>query len=169
MTNLGAGQAMNVILLVGVTVLSCILIHYLFKIFFGGKKSENKKHKAESEVAVVSDLTEPTVEETRTILKNKKRAPWKTKTEYTHPWLLKNLKGHPGTVLMMDFSANGKFMAATCDGHGVRNTRSGRSMGNGLVPLARATRSTYGVQARRPLLGYVTYTYKAWAAPPPRH
>lgn len=48
--------------------------------------------------------------------KSKKRATWKGKTEFSHPWLLKNLKGHPGTVILVDFSANGKFMAATCDG-----------------------------------------------------
>lgn len=60
--------------------------------------------------------TENAAIETRTGGKNKKRAPWKGKTEFSHPWLLKNLKGHPGTVLLVDFSANGKFMAATCDG-----------------------------------------------------
>lgn len=54
--------------------------------------------------------------ESRTSNKTKKRATWKGKSEFSHPWLLKNLKGHPGTVLMVDFSANGKFMAATCDG-----------------------------------------------------
>lgn len=54
--------------------------------------------------------------EGRTSGKSKKRAPWKGKTEFSHQWLLKNLKGHPGTVLLVDFSSNGKFMAATCDG-----------------------------------------------------
>lgn len=57
-----------------------------------------------------------TATENRTSTKSKKRTPWKGKPGFTHPWLLKNFKGHPGTVLMVDFSANGKFMAATCDG-----------------------------------------------------
>ncbi|GBP36963.1 hypothetical protein EVAR_96956_1 [Eumeta japonica] len=71
----------------------------------------------------VSVLDAPVVEETVETAstasrpaKSKKRAPWKGKTEFSHPWLLKNLKGHPGTVLHMDFSANGKFLAATCEG-----------------------------------------------------
>lgn len=61
-------------------------------------------------------MAETAVAESRTSGKTKKRAQWKGKTEFSHPWLLKNLKGHPGNVLLMDFSANGKFMAATCDG-----------------------------------------------------
>lgn len=60
--------------------------------------------------------SETAVIESRTSGKSKKRAPWKGKTEFSHQWLLKNLKGHPGTVLLVDFSSNGKFMAATCDG-----------------------------------------------------
>lgn len=60
--------------------------------------------------------SEATATETRISGKSKKRTTWKGKSEFSHPWLLKNLKGHPGTVLLMDFSANGKFMAATCDG-----------------------------------------------------
>lgn len=60
--------------------------------------------------------SENAVTESRASGKTKKRTTWKGKTEFSHPWLLKNLKGHPGTVLLVDFSANGKFMAATCDG-----------------------------------------------------
>lgn len=60
--------------------------------------------------------SETAAAETRISGKTKKRATWKGKSEFSHPWLLKNLKGHPGTVLLVDFSANGKFMAATCDG-----------------------------------------------------
>lgn len=60
--------------------------------------------------------SETTTTETRVSGKTKKRTTWKGKSEFSHPWLLKNLKGHPGTVLLVDFSANGKFMAATCDG-----------------------------------------------------
>lgn len=61
-------------------------------------------------------ISETAVPENRTSGKSKKRAPWKGKTDFSHPWLLKNLKGHPGTVLLVDFSGNGKFMAATCNG-----------------------------------------------------
>lgn len=65
----------------------------------------------------VEDTTDMTNSETRSSGKSKKRAPWKTKTDFTHPWLLKSLKGHPGTVLHVDFSPNGKFLAATCEGN----------------------------------------------------
>lgn len=62
-------------------------------------------------------VSETSNNENRPSGKSKKRATWKAgKTDFSHPWLLKNLKGHPGNVLLMDFSANGKFLAATCDG-----------------------------------------------------
>ena len=31
---------------------------------------------------------------------------------YSHPWLVANLKGHSGRVLDVDFSANGKYLAS---------------------------------------------------------
>lgn len=69
-----------------------------------------------SDAPVEETTSETASTEARPSGKSKKRAPWKGKSEFSHPWLLKNLKGHPGTVLLVDFSANGKFMAATCDG-----------------------------------------------------
>lgn len=39
------------------------------------------------------------------------------KTNYSHSWLLTSLKGHTGTsVLDMEFSANGKYLATCADG-----------------------------------------------------
>ena len=40
-----------------------------------------------------------------------------TNQNYTHPWLVANLKGHSGRVLDVDFSANGKHLA-TCSEDG---------------------------------------------------
>lgn len=37
------------------------------------------------------------------------------KQNFTHDWLLTSLKGHSGTILDMDFSANGKFLATCAD------------------------------------------------------
>ncbi|KAI8436784.1 hypothetical protein MSG28_010249 [Choristoneura fumiferana] len=73
---------------------------------FGGLRAPEKQETAKS-----------TATERPSNRKSKKLASWSNKAEFSHPWLLKNLKGHPGTVLHMDFSANGKFMAATCDGY----------------------------------------------------
>lgn len=65
--------------------------------------------------------SESGVTDSRPSAKTKKRAQWKSKADFSHPWLLKNLKGHPGTVLFVDISSNGKFMAATCDGKCLNN------------------------------------------------
>ena len=40
-----------------------------------------------------------------------------TNQNYSHPWLVANLKGHSGRVLDIDLSANGKFLA-TCSEDG---------------------------------------------------
>ena len=40
-----------------------------------------------------------------------------TNQNYSHPWLVANLKGHSGRVLDIDFSANGKYLA-TCSEDG---------------------------------------------------
>ncbi|XP_026761896.1 exonuclease GOR-like isoform X1 [Galleria mellonella] len=117
MGDIQAGLNTNVFLVAGITVFLCILIHFVYKTFFGSKKKEIFKDEAENNLGapaeeVVSETKSP---QNRVSGKSKKRAPWKGKTEFSHPWHLKNLKGHPGTVLMADFSANGKFMAATCD------------------------------------------------------
>lgn len=68
----------------------------------GESREEDRAHNAAAEIRPSS--------------KSKKRTTWKGKSEFSHPWLLKSLKGHPGTVLHVDYSPNGKFMAATCDG-----------------------------------------------------
>ncbi|XP_038209838.1 exonuclease GOR-like isoform X2 [Zerene cesonia] len=104
---------MNVFLAIALTILSCIVIQFIYKIIFGSK-DESQKHETENDIDPVAS-TENASNETRPSGKNKKRATWKPKTDFSHPWLMKNLKGHPGNVLMVDFSANGKYMAATCD------------------------------------------------------
>ncbi|XP_075978394.1 transducin beta-like protein 2 isoform X2 [Anticarsia gemmatalis] len=117
MGDIQAGQNLNVFLMGGITIFLCVILHFAYKIVFKGKKKEALKHEIESDSGAPVEETnsETTVTESRASGKSKKRAPWKGKSEFSHPWLLKNLKGHPGTVLLVDFSANGKFMAATCD------------------------------------------------------
>ncbi|CAH0715565.1 unnamed protein product, partial [Brenthis ino] len=112
-----AGQKINAYMLAGITVILCVILHFIYKTIFGNKKSEVQNHEAESVTETSADaVPNSAVSESRANVKSKKRTTWKGKTEFSHPWLLKSLKGHPGTVLLMDFSANGKFMAATCDG-----------------------------------------------------
>ncbi|KAG6443751.1 transducin beta-like protein 2 isoform X2 [Manduca sexta] len=117
MGDVQAGQNTNTFILAGITILSCVILHFLYKTIFGSEKKEAQTHEKETDLGAPTEetVTETTSTEARSGAKNKKRVPWKGKTEYSHPWLLKNLKGHPGTVLLVDFSANGKFMAATCD------------------------------------------------------
>ncbi|XP_035439906.2 transducin beta-like protein 2 isoform X2 [Spodoptera frugiperda] len=112
-----AGQNVNVFLLGGITIFFCVILHFVYKIVFKSKKKEALQDENESNSGAPAEevSSEPATTETRVSGKSKKRATWKGKTEFSHPWLLKNLKGHPGTVLLVDFSANGKFMAATCD------------------------------------------------------
>ncbi|CAG5046130.1 unnamed protein product [Parnassius apollo] len=111
-----AGLSMNVFLLGGITILLCVVIHFIYKTIFSDKKREASFiTESDSGAQVDNTASESVVTENRPSGKSKKRAPWKGKTEFNHPWLFKNLKGHPGNILHMDFSANGKFMAATCD------------------------------------------------------
>ncbi|CAF4917635.1 unnamed protein product [Pieris macdunnoughi] len=115
MSEIDTGLNMNIILVIIATVLSCIIIHFIYKNIFGNKKPETGDETSRAMVEPIAPASENTVTESRPTGKSKKRGTWKQKTEFSHPWLLKNLKGHPGNVLMVDFSANGKFMAATCD------------------------------------------------------
>ncbi|XP_047503559.1 RNA exonuclease 3-like isoform X1 [Pieris napi] len=115
MSEIDTGLNMNMILVIIATVLSCIIIHLIYKNIFGNKKPETGDETSRAMVEPIAPASENTVTESRPTGKSKKRGTWKQKTEFSHPWLLKNLKGHPGNVLMVDFSANGKFMAATCD------------------------------------------------------
>lgn len=39
----------------------------------------------------------------------------KSKSGFSHPWLLSSLKGHTGNVLDMDFSQNGKYLVSCSD------------------------------------------------------
>ena len=39
-----------------------------------------------------------------------------SKTSFVHPWLACNLKGHSGSVLGLDFSSNGKYLASCSEG-----------------------------------------------------
>ncbi|KAJ2949030.1 hypothetical protein O0L34_g5972 [Tuta absoluta] len=114
-----AGSDTNVFLLAGFTIIFGVLLHFIYKIAFARKKEEALQDEAESEAAPERKNSETTVSDTRSGGKRKKQT-WKTKTDFSHPWLLKNLKGHPGNVMLVDFSANGKFMAATCDGKCLR-------------------------------------------------
>lgn len=112
-----AGLTANMSLITAITVIVCVIMHFLIKSIFGSKKKEALVHEPESkeETPAEETVADAALTETRTNAKNKKRAQWKGKTDYSHQWLVKNLKGHPGTVLLVDFSSNGKFMAATCD------------------------------------------------------
>ncbi|CAB3221945.1 unnamed protein product [Arctia plantaginis] len=118
MGDIQAGQNLYVFLISGITIFFCVALHVVYKIVFSSKKKEALKHEVEPDTGAPIEETnsDAPITENRTLGKSKKRALWKGKSEFTHPWLLKNLKGHPGTVLLVDFSANGKFMAATCDG-----------------------------------------------------
>ncbi|XP_039753111.1 exonuclease GOR-like isoform X1 [Pararge aegeria] len=110
-----AGKTMNVYIMAGLTVFLCVILHFIYKTIFGNRKCEVQSDETKSVTdALTESVAESTTVESRPMGKNKKRTAWKGKNEFSHPWLLKNLKGHPGTVLLMDFSANGKFMAATC-------------------------------------------------------
>ncbi|CAK1551038.1 unnamed protein product [Leptosia nina] len=115
MSEIEAGINMNVILALVSTVLSCIIIHYVYNIF-GNKKTDVQERETEGDVVEPAPAASENAVTDNRPSKTKKRATRKQKTEFSHPWLLKNLKGHPGNILMVDFSANGKFMAATCDG-----------------------------------------------------
>ncbi|XP_013186872.1 transducin beta-like protein 2 isoform X2 [Amyelois transitella] len=117
MGDINAGLNMNVFLLAGITLVVCVILHFIYKTIFGSKQKETSENATESNLDAPTEeaISETTAPEYKASGKSKKRAPWKGKTEFSHPWLLKNLKGHPGTVLLVDFSANGKFMAATCD------------------------------------------------------
>ncbi|KAM3965171.1 RNA exonuclease 1 homolog isoform 2-T2 [Aphomia sociella] len=117
MGDIHAGQNINAFLLAGITIFICIVLHFIYKTIFGSKKKEILKNESENDIGAPSEevASETNQPESRVSGKAKKRPTWKGKTEFSHPWLLKNLKGHPGTVLLVDFSANGKFMAATCD------------------------------------------------------
>lgn len=46
--------------------------------------------------------------------RNKKRR--EAQQDFTHKWMIGALKGHTGTVLDMDFSSNGKFLASSAEG-----------------------------------------------------
>lgn len=116
MGEIESGQNIHVFLLSATAVLVCVLLHFIYKIIFRNKNQAVEERERENNSGTLTD--EPPCEavaETRVGGKSKKRPAWKGKTDFSHPWLMKNLKGHPGTVLLMDFSANGKFMAATCD------------------------------------------------------
>ncbi|XP_072949202.1 transducin beta-like protein 2 isoform X3 [Epargyreus clarus] len=117
MEDVQAGQTQSAFFVIGITVLTCVILHLIYKTIFGsGNDGEVEKHDTEIDSGNQAEATsDATVTESRTSGKTKKRPTWKGKTDFSHPWLLKNLKGHPGTVLLVDFSANGKFMAATCD------------------------------------------------------
>ncbi|CAG9561989.1 unnamed protein product [Danaus chrysippus] len=109
---------MNVYILAGVTAFFCVILHFIYKTFFGQQKCDVQNDESKSVTGAQSETaSETSNNENRPSGKSKKRGTWKAgKTDFSHPWLLKNLKGHPGNVLLMDFSANGKFLAATCDG-----------------------------------------------------
>ncbi|KAL4713999.1 hypothetical protein ACJJTC_005630 [Scirpophaga incertulas] len=118
MGDFNAGLTSNIYILAFIAFIACVLLNSIIKSLFRKQKKETV---ASQTVGTINDAPveatapSPTVTEPRTNSKNKKRNQWKGKTEFTHPWLVKNLKGHPGTVLLVDFSPNGKYMAATCD------------------------------------------------------
>lgn len=43
-----AGQKINAYMLAGITVILCVILHFIYKTIFGTKKSEVQNHEAES-------------------------------------------------------------------------------------------------------------------------
>jgi len=75
------------------------------------KQSLNSKNKKNSHHGVKDK--QPNAPKKAVINKEKHQ----TNQNYSHSWLVANLKGHSGRVLDIDFSANGKFLA-TCSEDG---------------------------------------------------
>lgn len=56
MGELQAGQNINTFIWAGITVLSCVLIHFLYKIIFGSKKEEPIDDEKSSDLGKLYDL-----------------------------------------------------------------------------------------------------------------
>lgn len=111
-----------------------LLINYLVKFFRSAAKSaeENRANENEIDTSLNSQQgnnskkknpqqTNKDKQENGTRKNstggNKEKHHHHTNQNYTHPWLVANLKGHSGRVLDVDFSANGKYLA-TCSEDG---------------------------------------------------
>lgn len=44
-----AGQSTNVFLLAGISIITCVIIHFIYKTIFGSKKKEGQNHEVESD------------------------------------------------------------------------------------------------------------------------
>ncbi|XP_049838406.1 uncharacterized protein LOC126283976 isoform X2 [Schistocerca gregaria] len=93
---------------VGLTVFAVVYISKLLK----APAAEDSTKRKETEV---TKKEKPTANVTQKPSKKKHQEKWTrdSKQTFSHPWLLTSLKGHSGTVLDMDFSSNGKYLA-TC-------------------------------------------------------
>ncbi|XP_049803966.1 uncharacterized protein LOC126241467 isoform X2 [Schistocerca nitens] len=93
---------------VGLTVFAVVYISKLLK----APAAEDSTKRKETEV---TKKEKPAANVTQKPSKKKHQEKWTrdSKQTFSHPWLLTSLKGHSGTVLDMDFSSNGKYLA-TC-------------------------------------------------------
>lgn len=49
MGDIHAGQNLNMFLMAGITIFSCVILHFIYKIAFSSKKKEALKHEVESD------------------------------------------------------------------------------------------------------------------------
>ncbi|XP_049765354.1 uncharacterized protein LOC126094812 isoform X2 [Schistocerca cancellata] len=93
---------------VGLTVFAVVYISKLLK----APAAEDSTKRKETEA---TKKEKPAANVTQKPSKKKHQEKWTrdSKQTFSHPWLLTSLKGHSGTVLDMDFSSNGKYLA-TC-------------------------------------------------------
>lgn len=93
---------------VGLTVFAVVYISKLLKTSAAEDSTKRKEPEATKKEKPAANVTQKPS-------KKKHQEKWTrdSKQTFSHPWLLTSLKGHSGTVLDMDFSSNGKYLA-TC-------------------------------------------------------
>ncbi|CAH0381669.1 unnamed protein product [Bemisia tabaci] len=68
----------------------------------------------ETPVKTVKEKTILTNTPTRRSVRKKQTKKWNH--DFDHTWLIRSIKGHSDSVLNMDFSSNGKFLASCSEG-----------------------------------------------------
>jgi len=99
-----------------------LLVNYLVKFFRSAVKSaeesqlhENDGSNEQSGQKPTPKAKKPPQQPSKKAAQNKEKH--QSNQNYSHPWLVANLKGHSGRVEDIDFSANGKYLA-TCSEDG---------------------------------------------------